>query len=79
MDLANKEVTITRMGVNSIDRITQLQVAVTEELFDAETQESLGIKKNVGTFDLTLMKAYTGMNDPQLMLDINDKLAVIPE
>lgn len=72
MDLSNKTVTVNRLGVNNMDRITTIQVAVSETIAE-------DITRQVGVYDFKLNRAYNGQSDPQLMPDIHAKLEAIPE
>lgn len=72
MDLSNKTVTVNRLGVNNMDRITTVQVSVNETIAEDVTRQ-------VGVYDLVINKAYNGQSDPQLIPDIHAKLETIPE
>ena len=72
MDLSNKTVTVNRLGVNNMDRISKCQVSVSETIAE-------DITRQVGVYDLTFNKVYNGQSDPQLMPDIHAKLEAIPE
>jgi len=72
MDLSNKTVTVNRVSVNSMDRISRVQVSIQETIAE-------DVERQVGVYDLVLNKAYNGQSDPQLMPDIRTKLESIPE
>ena len=72
MDITNKSLSITRFASNHLERNTKVQVAVAEQITD-------DITRQVGVFDLSINKSFTGLNDPQLIPAIQEKLVDVPE
>lgn len=72
MDLSNKTFVVTRLSVNNIERKSVIQATVSQNITDT-------IKSQVGVFDFTLDKTFTGIDDPQLNLAVAEVLEGIPE
>ena len=71
MDLTNKIVTIAFMSVTSYPAETTVKVNISQQIAE-------GVFKQLDTYDLRFEKVYMSTDDPQLLADINEKLALLP-
>jgi hypothetical protein len=71
MDLTNKIITIAYMSVNSFPPETTVKVNISQQIAE-------GVFKQLDSYDLKIEKIYMATDDPQLLADINEKLAALP-
>lgn len=71
MDLTNKIITIAFMSTTSYPAETTVKVDISQQVAE-------GVFKQVAIYDLKFEKIYMATDDPQLLADINEKLALLP-
>lgn len=67
----NKIITVVYMSVNSFPAETTVKVSVSEQVAE-------GVFRQLDSYDLKFEKIYMATDDPQLLADINEKLAALP-
>lgn len=70
MDLSNKILTVTQIGVTTFPEETAAKVTITQEVVP-------GVFKTLDTYDLKFPAIYSGPTDPALLAAINDTLTAL--
>lgn len=71
MNLANKNVSVVYMSVDSFPNKTTVKVNISEQIAE-------GVFKQLDTYDLTFDKLYQSPSDPALISAIYEKLSALP-